>query len=554
VVTIVGAAAEMSTQRATRSASFYRTAARLAAQAAEALEHAHQLGVIHRDIKPANLMVDARGSLWVTDFGLAQFHTGVGLTRTGDLLGTLRYMSPEQAGGQRLALDPRTDVYSLGATLYELLTLEPLFDGGDHHRLLRQILYDEPRPPRAVNSAVPPELETIVLKAVGKNPSDRYASAREFADDLQRFLDNRPILARRPTLVQRASKWGRRHPSVVVAGVVLLVLLSAVSMVSAGLVRGEQMNTAAALLSERQRAEQAESRLRLAQQSVDEMIQISGELAGNPQVEGVRKRLLESALIYYQRFIEERGDDEAAQAQLEATKANVKQILDDLAAIQGDRQSHLLGDANVIADLGLTEKQQQEVAELRRRVQDQLAQSFSDFGRLSEEERQQRFLAEVHKTDEGIQQILSRQQLGRLRQIALQINGLRAFDDPDIAAELKLTAQQKERLRGIAAEAFFCKVTDGHDGRGGPGHVIIIGGRGGHGGRGPGKPGKPGKQPPEQDWRDASEKILAVLNDEQARRWKEMTGPPFKGLSEPLGPPPGGPLFGPPEPPHGPRR
>jgi serine/threonine protein kinase len=171
--TVGGAAAELSTQRATCPASFYRTAARLAAQAAEALEHAHQLGVIHRDVKPANLMVDGRGNLWVTDFGLAQFHNRAGLTRTGDLLGTLRYMSPEQAGGQGLPLDPRTDVYSLGASLYELLTLEPLFGGGHHERLLRQILHDDPRPPRAVDRALPPELETIVLKALSKSPADR---------------------------------------------------------------------------------------------------------------------------------------------------------------------------------------------------------------------------------------------------------------------------------------------------------------------------------------------------------------------------------------------
>src|SRR5438067_2527630 len=109
----------------------YRAAAELGVQAAEALEYAHQMGVIHRDVKPGNLMVDGHGKVWVTDFGLAQFQASAGLTQTGDLLGTLRYMSPEQAAGGRVLLDHRTDVYSLGATLYELLTLQPLFDGGD---------------------------------------------------------------------------------------------------------------------------------------------------------------------------------------------------------------------------------------------------------------------------------------------------------------------------------------------------------------------------------------------------------------------------------------
>src|SRR5205814_3785894 len=118
-------------ERSTKTPAFFRTVANLGVQAAEALEHAHQLGVIHRDIKPANLLIDLRGNLWITDFGLAHFRSHAALTMTGDLLGTLRYMSPEQALGQRLVLDHRTDVYSLGATLYELLTLEPAFGGND---------------------------------------------------------------------------------------------------------------------------------------------------------------------------------------------------------------------------------------------------------------------------------------------------------------------------------------------------------------------------------------------------------------------------------------
>src|SRR5262249_8455464 len=124
--------------------AFFRTAARIAAQVADALDYAHEAGVIHRDIKPANLLLDAKATIWVTDFGLAQVSADVSLTRTGDMVGTLRYMSPEQAGGQRVLVDHRTDVYSLGATLYELLTLHPIFSGQDRRKLLRQILEDEP--------------------------------------------------------------------------------------------------------------------------------------------------------------------------------------------------------------------------------------------------------------------------------------------------------------------------------------------------------------------------------------------------------------------------
>ncbi len=203
---------------------FFRAVAGLATQAAEALEHAHTLGVIHRDIKPANLLIDEKGNLWVTDFGLAQVQTDTRLTRTGDVVGTLRYMSPEQALGHPSGVSHRTDLYALGATLYELLTLEPAFRGDDRQQLLRQIAFEEPRPPWRINKAVPVELETIVLKAMAKNPAERYATARELADDLGRFLKDEPIRARRPTLVQRARRWARRHQALVGSATVGLIV------------------------------------------------------------------------------------------------------------------------------------------------------------------------------------------------------------------------------------------------------------------------------------------------------------------------------------------
>jgi serine/threonine protein kinase/WD40 repeat protein len=207
--------------------SFFRTIAQLGVQAAEGLEHAHQLGVVHRDVKPANLLVDVRGNLWITDFGLAHSRSQAGLTLTGDLVGTLRYMSPEQALAQRVLVDHRTDIYSLGVTLYELLTLEPAYGGGDRQELLRQIAFEEPRPPHKLNRAIPAELETIVLKATAKNPSERYATAQELADDLRRFLEDKPIRAKRPTLWQRLRKWSRRHQSILLAtGLTAFVVLA----------------------------------------------------------------------------------------------------------------------------------------------------------------------------------------------------------------------------------------------------------------------------------------------------------------------------------------
>ncbi len=197
-----------------RTRRAFRAIAKLAIQAADALAHAHSMGILHRDIKPSNLLIDSRGNLWVTDFGLARFQDEPGVTRTGDLLGTLRYMAPELVLGHGIVHDPRSDIYSLGATLYELLTLKPVFDGRDRQELLRQIAQDEPVAPAALDPAIPRDLETIVLKAMDKDPERRYHTAQELADDLGRFLEDKPVLARRPTSADRAAKWARRHRAV----------------------------------------------------------------------------------------------------------------------------------------------------------------------------------------------------------------------------------------------------------------------------------------------------------------------------------------------------
>jgi serine/threonine protein kinase len=231
------------TERGPRDRAYFRRAAEWGIEVAEALEHAHQLGVVHRDVKPANLMIDGRGKLWVADFGLARTAANTGLTMSGDLVGTLRYMSPEQALAKRVVIDHRTDVYSLGATLYELLTLEPAFSGTDRQELLRQIAFEEPKVPRRVNKAIPAELEAIVLKALEKNPADRYATAKELADDLRRWLDGRLIQARPPTLRQRTQKWLRRHPAVVRSAMVVVLLAAMGSATGAWLLWQEQGRT-----------------------------------------------------------------------------------------------------------------------------------------------------------------------------------------------------------------------------------------------------------------------------------------------------------------------
>jgi serine/threonine protein kinase/WD40 repeat protein len=189
---------------------YYRAAARIALQVAEALAHAHDRGVLHRDIKPSNLMLDADGHVWVTDFGLAKLEGSDGPTRPGDVVGTLRYMAPERFDGWS---DRRSDVYSLGATLYELLTLRPAFDGLSRARLVERIVHAMPVPPRRHDPRIPRDLETVALKAIAKEPADRYPTARALADDLRRFLEDRPIRARRTRPVEHTWRWCRRNPS-----------------------------------------------------------------------------------------------------------------------------------------------------------------------------------------------------------------------------------------------------------------------------------------------------------------------------------------------------
>ena len=200
-----------STLSTLRGHAYFRRVAEICRDAAEALHHAHEMGIVHRDIKPSNLMLDLEGILYVTDFGLAMTQTDTGLTMTGDLLGTLRYMSPEQAEGRREGIDYRSDIYSLGLTLYELLTRRMAFDEEDRGGLLRCVIEEEPPLPRNLDPTIPRDLETIALRAIAKEPRERYASMEQFGGDLTCFLENRPVTARRTRAAERVSKWLRRH-------------------------------------------------------------------------------------------------------------------------------------------------------------------------------------------------------------------------------------------------------------------------------------------------------------------------------------------------------
>jgi serine/threonine protein kinase/WD40 repeat protein/Flp pilus assembly protein TadD len=189
--------------------AYWQSVARVGVQVADALAHAAGQGILHRDIKPSNLLLDDTGNVWVTDFGLAKADDGDNLTHTGDIVGTLRYLAPERFNGQG---DLRSDVYSLGLTLYELLTLRPAFDHADRNKLVKQVMHDEPVRPRKLNAVVPRDLETVVLKAIARDPAHRYQSPADMADDLKRFLEDRPVRARRASEGEKFLRWCRRNP------------------------------------------------------------------------------------------------------------------------------------------------------------------------------------------------------------------------------------------------------------------------------------------------------------------------------------------------------
>jgi eukaryotic-like serine/threonine-protein kinase len=308
-----------STRVSTRTRPYCHSVARLVLQAAEALHHAHQLGVLHRDIKPSNLLLDRDGKLWITDFGLARIQTDSGVTISGDIVGTIRYMSPEQAAGTPALVDARSDVYALGATLYELLTLKPAHPGEARQDILRAIESVDPASPRSVNSSVPFDLETITLRALAKSRDERYVTAQEFADDLRRFLAGEPTRARRPTVADRISKWALRHRKIVALAASFLIALTIVSAGAAVMIaRSESQTRRAWLESERSRI-QSDKDLKLARLVVDRSSALSNELAGLPGAEPYRRAILKDTLDYYKQFISRAKDDPELAADLAST-------------------------------------------------------------------------------------------------------------------------------------------------------------------------------------------------------------------------------------------
>lgn len=279
-----------------------KLAADLAQQAAEALGYAHEHGVLHRDVKPGNLLVDERGHLWVTDFGLALAPGSADLTLTGDLLGTIRYMSPEQARGNQ-PIDARSDLHALGVTLYELVTGRPAFDAVDRRELIRQVAEVDPPAPRQVCPRIPRDLETIILQAIAKDPTHRYPSARAFAEDLGRFLADRPILASRPGLLERANRWGRRHKGLVATAAILLVVALVASSTFAAQLWAEQTRTRKALeAAQTARARESEALYYMFAATDKVTSKIMQHLLRPEPVHGDEEGFCLQAIAYYERL------------------------------------------------------------------------------------------------------------------------------------------------------------------------------------------------------------------------------------------------------------
>lgn len=212
--------------------SYWRVIAHLGIQIADAIEYAHSQGTLHRDIKPGNIMLDHLGAVWITDFGLAHASDGSDATNSQHLAGTICYMAPEQFNGQ---CDVRSDVYSLGLTLYEFATLTPAVSAGSRAEMIRQVTQGRPAPPRSHMPKMPRDLETIILKSIAAEPGHRYQSAEEIAADLRRFLEDRPLRARRVSVIEKAWRWCRRNPLTAASSTIavsVLILASLISMMA----------------------------------------------------------------------------------------------------------------------------------------------------------------------------------------------------------------------------------------------------------------------------------------------------------------------------------
>jgi choice-of-anchor C domain-containing protein len=324
--------------------TYWQRVASIGAQVASALEHAHRQGILHRDVKPSNLLLDTRGTVWVTDFGLAKVasragETGDNLTHTGDILGTLRYMAPEAFDGRT---DPRSDVHSLGLTLYELLALRPAFDEKERNKLIKQVTTTEPPRLDRINPAIPRDLATIVHKAMDRDPAGRYPSAGELAADLQRFIEDEPIHARRISLRERAWRWCRRNPAI--AGLTAALILLMVGVTVASTIAAVNFNQLAKEELKARLATQAaqDQVARMHRQTEEDLGKTLLELdkyfvtvkndqyLNYPFLRDLRRKVVLAALDVFESLLKDRPEDRGARAILASAYLRVGDVLQNL--------------------------------------------------------------------------------------------------------------------------------------------------------------------------------------------------------------------------------
>jgi serine/threonine protein kinase len=514
--------------------SHYQNVAKMVIQAASGLAHAHLYGVVHRDIKPANLMLDPLGNIWITDFGLAQVQSDFNLTRSGDMLGTLRYMSPEQSAGGAIPVDHRTDIYSLGVTFYELLTLQPAITGNGYKEIANQISEQEPRNPTSIDPQVPHELEIIMRKAIAKNPQERYETAALMAEDFQRWLDDKQILAKPPTWPQRLAKWRRRHASLVAAMAVFSTIAGIGLSITTVIILREQFNTSQALAKEHQQRIAAEVSFQQARRAVETFSNLGEmELANRPDLKSLRKEFLEASVNFYQDFIDLRRDEPSLRNELSATKQRVERLVDTLTRLDRMEPLRLLSYASIQKELGLAESDSKEILEFIERTE-----SASDDSQAAEQLDQA----------ESISMRLNASQWKRLREINRQLRLPFSFKSVETAQLLELTQSQRREIVLIIEQERPDKIANQKDKmeKGGPGRPPRDGERG--------PPGFQPELPPEEDrFRGAPkgppshrrgplfgqtlfssqtaktvDRIIAILTPKQQAVWQDLVGRAFE--------------------------